>query len=66
MSRQNVASEIWRDWRGEWRFRLVLDGHVLANSADGYATEEQAAGAVRILVPVGASDHRTPSRGQSV
>jgi uncharacterized protein YegP (UPF0339 family) len=32
--------EIYRDWRGEFRWRLVSDGgHVLANSGDGYPSE---------------------------
>lgn len=42
--------EIYRDWRGEFRWRLVSDGgHVFATSGDGYPSEEAAELAVHGL-----------------
>jgi uncharacterized protein YegP (UPF0339 family) len=41
------AFEVYRDHRGEFRWRLVSDGHVLANSADGYLSEGAARMATR-------------------
>ncbi len=44
--------EIYRDWRGEFRWRLVSDGgHVLANSGDGYSSEKTAELALHGIQP---------------
>jgi len=44
--------EIYRDWRGEFRWRLVSDdGHVFATSGDGYPSEAAAELAVHGLRP---------------
>ena len=44
--------EIFRDWRGEFRWRLVSDdGHVFASSGDGYRSEKDAELALHGIQP---------------
>ena len=46
-----MTARIYRDRRGEWRWRLVAhNGRIVADSAEGYTRRRNAARALRIVI----------------
>jgi uncharacterized protein YegP (UPF0339 family) len=46
--------EVYQDKNGEWRWRYVQKGHIMADSSEGYATEfgaKRAIGSLRLKLP---------------